>query len=185
MKRIKLNLVLLLLLIATTSYSQPTSTAARWFKLPEQGYFGIPVPSDWEDQVKQLSNRQPPAIIFGPGSGRPFQVLITPIRQKAKDQEPQMLAQIRATVERAAERVKAQSVEKELPIRAFQGRSGSGYYFSSTDRAPKAGEYKFLTQGILLIGELTVTFTILTNEGQEQVVQQALDGLKNAVQNDL
>lgn len=181
MNRLKLTLVLVFLLIATTASSQTTSTPERKFKVPENGYFVIAVPSDWTDQVQQLSNRLPPTIVFGPGSGSSFQVLITPIRRPG----PQSLPQLRATVERAAEDAKAQSVEKALPIREFQGRSGPGYHFSSTDRAPKPGEYKFLTQGILLVGDLTVTFTILTNEGQEQVVRQALDGLKNAVQLDL
>jgi hypothetical protein len=64
----------------------------------------------------------------------------------------------------------------------FQGRSGPGFYFSATDRAPKPGEYKFLTQGIVRVGELSVTFTILTNDGQEAVVKQALEALKGASQ---
>jgi hypothetical protein len=184
MKRIKMSSVLLFLLVAVTSYSQPTSTAERRFKLPEGGHFGITVPSDWKDLVEQSSNRLPSTIIFGAGSGRPFQLLITPIRQMAKDSGPQLKSRLRSTVEQAAEHAKSQSVEREIPIKEFQGRAGTGYYFSATDRAPKPGEYKFLTQGILLLGELNVTFTILTNEGQESVVRQALDSLKNAVQND-
>ena len=63
----------------------------------------------------------------------------------------------------------------------FQGRSGPGFY-SATDRAPKPGEFKFLTQGIVRVGELAVTFTI-PNDGQEAVVKQALEALlKGAAQ---
>jgi hypothetical protein len=61
-------------------------------------------------------------------------------------------------------------------------RNGHTRYFSATDRAPKPGEYKFMTQGMLQVGELSVTFTILTNEGQELVIKQALDALKGAAQ---
>ena len=64
----------------------------------------------------------------------------------------------------------------------FSGRSGPGYCFSATDRAPQPGEYKYLTQGIVRVGELSVTFTILTNDGQEAVVKQALEALKGARQ---
>jgi hypothetical protein len=59
---------------------------------------------------------------------------------------------------------------------------GPGFYFSATDRAPKPDEYKFLTQGVVRVGELSVTFTILTNDGQDAVVKQALDALKSATQ---
>jgi hypothetical protein len=37
-----------------------------------------------------------------------------------------------------------------------------------------------MTQGVVGVGELGVTFTILTNEGQKQVVEQALAALKSA-----
>jgi hypothetical protein len=36
-----------------------------------------------------------------------------------------------------------------------------GYYYSLTDRAPGPGEYKYVTQGTLLTGELMVVFTFL------------------------
>ena len=39
-----------------------------------------------------------------------------------------------------------------------------------------------MTQGILRVGGLSVTFTILTNEGQRGVVKQALAALAGAVQ---
>jgi len=32
------------------------------------------------------------------------------------------------------------------------------------------------------VGELSVTFTILTNDGQDAIVKQALDALKSATQ---
>jgi hypothetical protein len=69
-------------------------------------------------------------------------------------------------------------LESELPIREIQGRSGAGFYFSATERAAKRGEPKFTTTGVLRVGEFSVPFTILTYEGQELVVRQALDLLK-------
>ena len=61
------------------------------------------------------------------------------------------------------------------------GASGPGYYFTATDRAPKAGEYKYLLQGMVKVSELVVTFTILTNAGQEPIAHQALSMIKSAV----
>jgi hypothetical protein len=85
-------------------------------------------------------------------------------------------------VQRGVDGAQTQAVEKELRVVEFQGRTGPGFYFSATDRAPKPDEYKFLTQGVVRVGELSVTFTILTNDGQEPIVKQALDALKGATQ---
>jgi hypothetical protein len=63
-------------------------------------------------------------------------------------------------------------------------RDAAGPAFTSRqrDRAPKPDEYKFLTQGVVRVGELSVTFTILTNDGQDAIVRQTLDALKGATQ---
>jgi hypothetical protein len=72
------------------------------------------------------------------------------------------------------------AAESQLPLQEIQGRSGPGFYFSATERAPKAGAHKFVTTGILRVGDRLVPFTILTHEGQASIVSQALDLLKTA-----
>ncbi len=162
--------------------AQSDATSERRFVLPDHGHFVVRVPREWKDQLRQPPNRLPPTIGFSASSGQPFQVLVTTIWPAAKDRAPLTPEQLRAAVERAAQRAKAQAVESELPVVEFKGRSGPGFYFSATDRAPKPGEYLFMTQGMLRVGELSVTFTILTNPGQDAIVRQALDALKGAMQ---
>jgi hypothetical protein len=181
-KPCQLSVGLLIGLMAAIAVAQPSGVSERRFRLPDHGYLVVQVPRDWKDQLGQPPNRLPPTIAFGPGSGTPFRVLVTPIWPATKDRLPASRGQIRALVERGAQGAKPQAVERELPILEFKGSSGPGFYFSATDRAPEPGGYKFLTQGALRAGELLVTFTILTNEGQEHVVKQALDALKGAVQ---
>lgn len=170
------------LLAAGAAASQTSTVAERRFTLPDHGVFVIQVPGDWNSQLRQPPGRLPPTIAFGPRSGIPFRVLVTTIWPATKDRPPQSRDQLHALVERGAQGVRSQVVESELRIVEFQGHSGPGFYFSATDRAPKPGEFKFMTQGILRVGELSVTFTILTNEGQEAIVKQALEALKGAVQ---
>lgn len=172
----------LLTLVTTSVVGQTGVLAERRFALPDHGHFVLQVPRDWRDQLRQPPNRLSPTIVFGPSSGKPFQILITTLWPATKDRPPQSRAQLRASVERAAQAVKDQAVERELRIVEFQGQSGPGFYFSATDPAPKPGEYRFMTQGILRVGGLSVTFTILTNEGQARVVKQALAALQGAVQ---
>jgi hypothetical protein len=182
MHRIKLSVVLLALLVTATAVAQANSTAPRRFTLPEHGQFVIQVPADWKGEMSQPANRMPPTITFTPASGKPFHILMTTIWSATKDRQPQSRDQLRATVQRGVDGARTQAVEKELQVVEFQGRTGPGFYFSATDRAPKPDEYKFLTQGVVRVGELSVTFTILTNDGQEAIVRQALDALKGATQ---
>jgi hypothetical protein len=87
---------------------------------------------------------------------------------------------MRQRVQQAAERIRPDSAETTLDVREFQAAAGPGYYFTATDRAPKPGEYKFLTQGMMRVGALMVTFTILTNDGQTTIISEALGMLMSA-----
>ena len=180
--RIVTRVVLPMLLIAATASGQGTRAIERRFTLPDHGPFVIHVPADWRQELRQPPNRLPPTITFAPGSGQPFQVLLTTIWPASKERAPLSRDRLRAVVERSAQSARAQSIERDLSLVEFQGRSGPGFYFSATDRAPKPGEFDSLTHGIVRVGELSVTFTILTNKVQEPIVKQALDALKGALQ---
>jgi hypothetical protein len=181
MRRFKLLIPIFVLSALGLALGQEGGTVERRYTLPDHGQIVVQVPRSWKDQVRQPPKRLPPTIAFHQSSGQPFEFLITTIWPATKDRPPQSGEVLRKQVTQAAENAKSQSIESELKITEFQGRSGEGFYFSATDRAPKRGEFRFLTQGILRVGTLTVTFTILTNDRHEPIVTQALELLKSAV----
>ena len=71
-------------------------------------------------------------------------------------------------------------MEHYLAVEPLTGAPGQGYHFSATDAEPKPGEFKYLSGGMLLVGDLVVSFTILTNDGQVKAKDQALAMLKSA-----
>ena len=150
------------------------------YPLPERGALVVSVPAGWKDEVRQKDKALPPTIFFRAGQGKPQQVMVTPIRRARTDVPPFSKESVRQNVERGVEAVKAQALEKEIRLTEFQGRSGPGYYFEATDRAPKPGEYKYLRQGMLMADDLLVAFTVLTNDRQEQVMRDAMEMLKGA-----
>src|SRR5437868_6173819 len=101
---------------------------------------------------------EPPAVLSR-GSPTNCSCKKSPAR---KDQPPVGDSAVKQMVEQAAQDAKAQSVEKTLTIKELRGGENVGYYFSATDRAPKADEYKYLTQGMFGLGEVLISFTILT-----------------------
>jgi hypothetical protein len=118
---------------------------------------------------------------MGPQSGTAFAVLLTPVSGTGANAGAPDDAKIRAFVASAAKSAGEQSVEGVLTLKDFVAASGHGYYFRATDKAPAAGEWKYLTQGMVKTGGIGLTFTILTNDGQEQIEKAALEMIRSAV----
>lgn len=180
-KNFQLFFQLILFFFCSSSITVTAGERSGRFQLPNHGYIQFLVPSTWQGSLQQPPNQLPPTIKFKQRAGSPFEVLITPIWSFEKDGSLSNTEAVRSQVEQAAEKLKSQALEQEILIKELVGLSGSGYCFSVTDRAPAPGEYKYMTQGIIRVGNLNVTFTILTNYGQKKVVSDALTMLKSAV----
>jgi len=174
----------LLALLALQALSQipelPRMVDAHRYGLPNQGSLELAVPPAWVDSVDQPEDGGPPTIELHPREGAPFEVYLTPDWPEAPDGTAPDVETLRGTVLAAAERSRGQTVEETPEIRRLQGASGVGFYFLATDRAPQPDEFQFMNQGALQVGDLTILFTILTNEGQEAVVEEAFAMLRSA-----
>ncbi len=148
------------------------------YSLPKHGLLEVSLPALWEVQIEQPPDDLPPTIIFGPKSDLPFEMLITPVWQMEDNQLPWTSEEIEQIVKKSAIAAQSQALEKTIKIISFEGSMGKGFYFSATDKNPGQGEFKYLTQGMINIGQLAITFTILTNENQESIKEMALNVIK-------
>ena len=148
------------------------------FSLAGHGQLQMVVPASWQSEERARSDPLPPTITFKPESGAPFLVLLTPVWPIGDMKTLPRLDGIHEQVAAAAQRLAPQSVEQTLSLRDFAGASGRGYYFIATDRAPNPGEFKYLAQGIVNVGDINLAFTVLTNDGQDAVVHAALDMIR-------
>jgi hypothetical protein len=155
--------------------------SSRVFELPDHGALTLTVPDSWVDKMNRPANRLPPTILLRPGAAGSGEVLITAVWPIPPVTNVSDEATIRSEVDTAAKKAASQSVEGTLPVQELKGTEGRGFYFSATDRAPAPGEYKYLTQGIVRVGEIALAFTVLTNDGEEAVVKTTLEILKTAV----
>jgi len=181
MKMRALQAVLVLAVLWPTVSPHAGSTVEKRYRLPEHGYLQMSVPATWDDDVRQPPGALPPTITLRPRQGKQFAVLVTPIWRARADVPPQTRDSLRQSVQQAADRARGQAVEKTIKLVEFSGAAGSGFYFSATDPAPKPDEFEFMTQGMVKVSELVMTFTILTNRGQTQVAQDALAAIASAV----
>jgi hypothetical protein len=169
---------LLLVLSAPVAWSEQTHV--RSYPLLDHGTLQLTVPLSWQDNLQDPSQGSPATIAFKSKTGASFDILLTPVLAVAPHIPPLTADDLRRKVEGAAEHARSQSIEKVIKVKELKGSSGLGYYFSATDRAPKPGEYTYMTQGARQVGSLLLTFTILTNDGQTQTVVDALTMLRSA-----
>jgi hypothetical protein len=155
--------------------------AARRFSIPGHGELVLQVPEGWKGDIRQPPENLPPTFTFSPSFGAPFRVMVT-AGGFAKPGAPVMDADtLRKRVEAIAKGAEPQAAEKSLEVKELVGSACHGFYFSATDKAPKPGEYAYMTQGIARAGDILLAFTVLTHDGQEAVVKAALEMVRRAV----
>jgi hypothetical protein len=173
-------LVSCLVVLAWQSPARAEAAALHRYELPNLDVLELLVPPAWDSSVDQPEDGGPPTIRLRPREGAPFEVYITPDWPDAHDEAVPDAETLREMVRRAAERIGDQVVEERLEIRRLQGASGVGFYFAATDRQPQPEEFRYLNQGALQVGGLVLRFMILTNDGQDVVVEEAFAMLQSA-----
>lgn len=152
----------------------------RRYPLPRIGQLELTMPAEWKDQLRQPPSGLPPTITLAPATGNAFQVLITPLWAVRPGVVVPGNEEMRQMAARAADKARPQAVEQVIPVRDIVGATGRGYYFTATDKAPKPGEFKYLAQGIIRVGEIALMFTALTNDSSGAALSSTLDMLKGA-----
>ena len=172
-------MVLSLMLAVAPAFAD--ATAVRDYALGQHGSLQLTVPVSWKDSVTQPPNGLSPTIAFVPERGAAFRVLLTPIWSDRSGAVLPVAADIRKKVEQAAAQAKAQALEPDVAVQEMNGTTGSGYHYAVTDRAPKPGEFKRMNQGMLRVGDLLVSFTILSHDAADPVNAEATAMLEGAV----
>jgi hypothetical protein len=171
-------------IVADTNVVSVEKQAGRekQYTIPSHGMLQMNVPELWNDKIRQPHDNSPPTIVFEPKSGNLFKILVTVGWNRQKQAGFHSSESVKNLVEKAAEKNLPQAIETELKLQELKGVSSTGYYFVLTDKAPKAGEFKYMAQGALGVGDLRLMFTILTNEKDSQVLFDALEMLRGATQ---
>ena len=176
-----LKYLIAICLLFTSSLTLAEGITTRSYPLQGHGSLQLQVPESWQEIVRQAPNGLPPTIVFTLENGASFQMLLTPIYSMTKEMVLPKPGDIKMHLDFAAQAAKEQAVEKTIQIMELKGPSAIGYYFSATDRDPGAGEYKYMTQGMMRVGDLAPSFTILSNDEAKTAVADALSMLKNAI----
>lgn len=166
-------------LASATAWADEASI--RRYELPNHDTLELELPAGWADHFEEPQGGGPPTIEIAVTDGGPRQVFVRPEWADPTSKDVRELPQLRDAVRDLAERIQSETVEGYLEVRHIAGANGVGFYFTATERDPGPGEFKFMSQGAMQAGTLTLWFTILTNEGQDTVAVEALAMLQGAV----
>ena len=170
------HLVALLCLLGLgTAVAQETE--ARRYPLGREGVLMLKVPVEWREAIERPDPDELPTITYGVRSGVRFVVTLRNFLLAT----PPDAAALRSRVEDNLDSVRPQAVEVDIPLREVKGRAGGGWYFSATDITPSKGGFRFLARGVVQVRELTIDFMVLTNEGTEHALPDAIAMLESAL----
>lgn len=144
------------------------------YALAGHGALELPVPAHWKSEVYRPPGGQAPTISMRPASGAAFRVMLVP------DVKPMTPDDMERRVRHDAGKAAPRALEKNLMVKPLRGYVNFGYYFSATDTAPRPGEFKIMNRGIVRVGDMMVSFTILTNDGQHAAVKKVFAMLLHA-----
>lgn len=174
------NLFLASLLFLWLNVSLAAETRSQALSLPSHGVLNLVVPATWISKIEHPTEGFSPTITFSEAHGPTFSVLVTPFWQASSDEPLPEGEILRKTVQQTANHFQ-QSAANNIVLHDLAGPGNAGFYFLAVDPAPKPDEWKNMMQGLFRAGDLMLAVTVLINDGQEEITQQALLMVQNAV----
>ena len=148
--------------------------------VPGHGTVDLAVPKSWR-VVNTGGEDEPPLtlkFLLDQGSSSMFMLSLAPMN--LAEFEGEDTVELRRRVLRGGEELLPESVENRVQVRILEGRDVVGYYFSLTDKAPKPDEYGYITQGAAIVGDLVMTFTLLSMDDNSISREQVVELVKSA-----
>jgi hypothetical protein len=172
----------LVTLLLTSIVSAAGQKAIKKYPIPEHGTLELNVPAAWKGEVHKPQETIPPTIIFTPAKGNDFEVMITTSSGHTGEQEFNSQDKVRTLVEKDSQKLLPTATETKIVLQEIKGVTHTGYYFSITDKALNPGEYRYMTRGVIGVGNLLLSVTILHRVKDSQSVKDALSFLREAKQ---
>ena len=181
--RIAVSFAIALLLLASSA----GMAKAEYFSviLPDRNALTFPLPPGWTAKLLPREAAAYTTARMQPKDGRRSAVLVTPfVAGPSTPPDFDSPDNIRRAVKSLAADALPRAVEDQLTIEPIGGGK-VGYMFSATDkslagRLVPPDQFLYVAQGLIVVGKLFCTFTILTNDRPSSDTEQALEMLRDA-----
>ena len=153
--------------------------------VPKGDTITIAVPEKWKHTVTKSNLKIPPTVsLTEKGTG--LNLLLTFIPDP--DKKVSKPADVEKFVKLTCQQYVGGSVEKEIKLQPIKSDHGFGSYSTFTDaslvdtKEPAAGEFRYVTSGMFVIGKQCATLTLLSNDIAGAEYQAALKILTEGIE---
>lgn len=137
------------------------------FDIPGHGEISMDVPRVWNYNFTKTDENQPPIVTFYVLDNEDeeiFQLNMSVLWDDGFSRDITSLNFIRSLVEKTGKDILPLSDETELILNEFAGSNGTGFFFDLSDSNASKGEYRYLTQGAVSLGEVILIFSLFSND---------------------
>jgi len=159
------------------------NTEITHFPVPDHGEIVFHVPVRWDYTYRSTGIISPPVVTFfrkDKSGEEVFQLNASIFWNDGFQKNILSDENVKTLVQDVGEGLLPFSDETDLELIPLNGKDGQGYFFRLTDSAARPGEYRYLTQGALGVGELLLVFSLFTNEESDQIHNLAIEMVQNA-----
>jgi hypothetical protein len=178
-------LVLAIATVSSAAGEAQTPEGKRSYDLADRGSLVLMVPGEWREELERPHAESGAVtmltIEFRPPQGDAFKLLVSLVWSKEPGRKfgPE---ETRRFAEQARDRAKPTARETDIPLLELEGSETRGLYFSVTDKAETLpyGDYRYMTHGYVAIGGMPLTFTLLRQEGTNDLIGTTLGIIREA-----
>jgi hypothetical protein len=168
----RLRLLLVMLLCACSSHPSAISDEKRTIQNQNIGAITISVPKDWA--LTERTHIQYGTTFYRltpPANDFDLEILFNDLPNMKMGALVDKDLEI--YIESNLGELASQSTEGKVKAIRF-GKARDAVYARLTDKAPKPGEYRYITQGVRLLGNNVVLFTFMSNDRQGDQLKHVL-----------
>jgi len=167
---------------ATQSATAPTTApTTKSYSVAGHGELRLTIPPGWMESEDPVQPGMPRTVRFV-DADKMFEALISilpPPREIADFNSP---AKLRAIADAQVKQMLTTSKETSVELEELKGASASGFVYTLTDKAPAPGSYEYMTGGVVGVGDLILSATMLMHERNPPQRAVALEMLASAAQ---
>lgn len=153
------------------------------FDIPGHGELVISIPRIWNYNFTKSDEDTPPLITFyvlDNNEREIFQLNMSVFWNDGFNRKITSPEYIYSLVEETGKNTLSLSDQTELKMVKITGKEGIGYLYDLSDSRAKEGEYHYLTQGALAVGDILLVFSLFSNDEKAILREAMLNSLKSA-----
>lgn len=166
---------------ATRSATAPPATAAKSYAVAGHSDLNLTIPAGWNETEEPMQPGMPRTVRFTDAAGT-FEVLISILPPPKDLPDFNSPAKLRSIADAQLKQMLTTAKETNVPLEELKGPAASGFVYTLTDKSPAPGSYEYLTGGVVGVGDLILSTTMLMHEKNPPQRAAALAMLAGASQ---